>query len=59
MSNLKKILQSGPKMRGVTPVPNGPLIKKKGKYSTSTLKNGGLINKKLKNNKNGNNEKIG
>ena len=48
MSNLKKILQSGPKMRGVTPVPNGPLIKKKGKYSTSTLKNGGVINIKNK-----------
>ena len=25
----------------ITPVPNGPLIKKKGPYATSTLKNGG------------------
>lgn len=48
MANLKKILQSSPKMRGVTPVPNGPLIKKKGKYSTSTLKHGGSINIKNK-----------
>ena len=27
----------------ITPVPNGPLVKKKGAYAGSTLKNGGLI----------------
>jgi hypothetical protein len=44
----------------ITPVPNGPLIRKKGKFSTSTLKHGGTLNIKiLKNNKNGNNKKIG
>jgi transposase len=28
-------------MRNVTPVPNGPLVKKKGEFKGSTLKNGG------------------
>ena len=37
MSTLKKIIKSAPRMRGVTPVPNGPLIKKDG----TSLKNGG------------------
>lgn len=48
MTNIKKILQSSPRLRNVTPVPNGPLIRKKGKYSTSTLKHGGVINIKNK-----------
>jgi hypothetical protein len=30
-------------MRKITKVPNGPLIKKKGPYAGSTLKNGGMI----------------
>lgn len=37
MATIKKLLKSAPRMRGVTPVPNGPLVKKNG----STLKNGG------------------
>lgn len=37
MATIKKLIQSAPRMRGVTPVPNGPLVKKNG----STLKNGG------------------
>jgi hypothetical protein len=36
---LKKLIQSAPRMRGVTPVPNGPLVKKNG----STLKTGGKV----------------
>ena len=32
---------------GITPVPNGPLIKKKGPFKGSTLKKGGKL--KLKN----------
>jgi len=83
MANLKKILQSAPKLRNtlpqnvtrgngvknpqkaeayvgkrvlrnggdtitaikgsITPVPNGPLIKKKGPYAGSTLKSGGKV----------------
>ena len=27
----------------ITPVPNGPLVKKKGPYAGSTLKSGGMI----------------
>lgn len=27
----------------ITPVPNGPLVKKKGPYAGSTLKNGGTV----------------
>ena len=38
---LKKMIQSAPRMRGVTPVPNGPLVKKNG----STLKKGGTVKK--------------
>ena len=30
-------------MAKITPVPNGPLIKKKGEFKGSTLKNGGKI----------------
>lgn len=41
---LKKMIQSAPRMRGVTPVPNGPLVKKNG----STLKNGGKLKSKNK-----------
>lgn len=41
MANIKKLLKSAPRMRGVTPVPNGPLVKKKGEFKGSTLKNGG------------------
>jgi hypothetical protein len=45
MATIKKLLQSSPKMRNVTPVPNGPLIKKKkGPTKGSTLKNGGKVN---------------
>jgi hypothetical protein len=40
-TSLKKIVKSAPRMRGVTPVPNGPLVKKKGEFKGSTLKNGG------------------
>lgn len=39
MPSIKKLLQSAPRMRGVTPVPNGPLVKKNG----STLKSGGKL----------------
>ena len=52
MASLKNIIQSAPMMRGalpikaksgnkITKVPNGPLIKKKGPFKGSTLKNGG------------------
>jgi hypothetical protein len=44
MNTIKKLLQSSPKMRNVTPVPNGPLVKKKGPYKGSTLKDGGKVN---------------
>lgn len=44
MATIKKLLQSSPKMRNVTPVPNGPLVKKKGPYKGSTLKDGGKVN---------------
>lgn len=30
----------------ITPVPNGPLVQKKGKYKGSTLKKGGKLKKK-------------
>jgi hypothetical protein len=43
MATIKKLLQSSPKMRNVTPVPNGPLIKKKGPFKGSTLKDGGKV----------------
>lgn len=36
----KGVLKQGGK---ITPVPNGPLIKKKGEFKGSTLKNGGTI----------------
>jgi len=39
MATVKKLLKAAPRMRGVTPVPMGPLVKKNG----STLKNGGKI----------------
>ena len=41
------VLRKGGK---ITPVPNGPLIKKKGPFKGSTLKSGGKINNSLKNN---------
>ena len=41
VGTLKKLIQSAPRMRGVTPVPNGPLVKKNG----STLKKGGTVKK--------------
>ena len=43
----KRVLKNGdtlPAIKGaITPVPNGPLIKKKGPYAGSTLKNGGKV----------------
>jgi hypothetical protein len=43
----KGVLKNGdtiPAIKGaITPVPNGPLIKKKGPYAGSTLKNGGKV----------------
>jgi hypothetical protein len=44
----KGVLRNGgdtiPAIKGaITPVPNGPLIKKKGPFKGSTLKNGGKI----------------
>ena len=45
MPSLKKLIQSAPRMRNVTPVPMGPLIKKKGEFKGSTLKKGGSIKK--------------
>ena len=43
----KGVLRNGdtiPAIKGsITPVPNGPLIKKKGPYKGSTLKNGGKL----------------
>jgi len=36
----KGVLKQGGK---ITPVPNGPLVKKKGEFKGSTLKNGGKI----------------
>ena len=41
MATIKKLIKSAPRMRGVTPVPNGPLVKKSG----STLKKGGKVKK--------------
>ena len=41
MATIKKLIQSAPRMRGVTPVPNGPLIKKDG----TSLKKGGKVKK--------------
>lgn len=41
MASLKKIIKSAPRMRNTTPVPMGPLVKKKGEFKGSTLKNGG------------------
>ena len=38
------VLRKGGK---ITPVPNGPLIKKKGPYAGSTLKNGGKMKKAM------------
>ena len=43
MATIKKLLKSAPRMRGVTPVPNGPLVQKKGKFKGSTLKKGGTV----------------
>jgi len=45
MATVKKLIQSAPRMRGVTPVPNGPLVKKKGEFKGSTLKEGGTVKK--------------
>ena len=41
MATVKKLVKSASRMRNVTPVPNGPLVKKKGEFKGSTLKNGG------------------
>jgi hypothetical protein len=41
MATIKKLIQSAPRMRGVTPVPNGPLVKKDG----TSLKKGGKVKK--------------
>lgn len=43
MATIKKLLQSAPRMRNVTPVPDGPLVKKKGEFKGSTLKKGGKV----------------
>jgi hypothetical protein len=43
MATIKKLLQASPRMRNVTPVPDGPLVKKKGPYKGSTLKDGGKV----------------
>lgn len=45
MATIKKLLKSAPRMRGATPVPNGPLVKKKGEFKGSTLKEGGKVKK--------------
>ena len=46
----KGVLRNGdtiPAVTGaITPVPNGPLVKKKGVYAGSTLKNGGKLLKR-------------
>lgn len=43
----KRVLKNGdtlsPIKGAITPVPNGPLIKKKGPYAGSTLKSGGTV----------------
>ena len=39
----KGVLKNG---GGITPVPNGPLIKKKGEFKGSTLKDGGMLKRK-------------
>ena len=48
----KNVLKNGdtiPAIKGsISPVPNGPLIKKKGPYKGSTLKNGGKLKSKKK-----------
>ena len=41
MATIKKLIKSAPRMRGVTPVPNGPLVKKDG----TSLKKGGVVKK--------------
>jgi hypothetical protein len=46
MATVKKLIKDAPRMRGVTPVPNGPLIKKKGSFKGSTLKRGGKVKRK-------------
>jgi len=43
MATIKKYLTAAPRMRNVTPVPNGPLIKKSGPEKGSTLKSGGKV----------------
>ena len=46
----KRVLQNGDTLTAIkgsfTPVPNGPLVKKKGVFKGSTLKNGSKIKKK-------------
>jgi hypothetical protein len=46
MATIKKLIKSAPRMRGVTPVPNGPLVKKTGEFKGSTLKKGGMLKRK-------------
>lgn len=43
MATIKKYLTTAPRMRNVTPVPNGPLVKKSGPEKGSTLKSGGKV----------------
>lgn len=43
MPTIKKLLQEAPRMRNS--VPNGPLVKKGGKFKGSTLKKGGKVYK--------------
>lgn len=43
MATIKKLLQSAPRMRNTTPVPNGPLVQKKGKFKGSSLRKGGVV----------------
>jgi hypothetical protein len=49
MSSIKNLLQAAPKMRNITPVPMGQLVKKKGQFKGSTLKKGGVKTKGYRN----------
>ena len=43
MATIKKLLKDAPRIRNVTPVPNGPLVQTKGEFKGSTLKKGGKV----------------
>lgn len=48
MATIKKIIKEGlgtGRRNKITPVPNGPLVKKKGEFKGSTLKKGGTVKK--------------